>query len=320
MMRSPNVRELPHAFAPIVGTPQLRSNVVREELAGLRLRRPLPTGLILLSVEAAQRDTIAEIIAGAFSLYHASTAAACQSVLLRHVGLAVLTTVPSATATRDVEALVALRQQFPHSAWIGLFEEGLSEVRHVATLGRSGITELVIAAQLHRPGVLIGALARGETESVAARIWRLAGMCVDDACASLLKPALRLAHEPILLNRLAEVTRMHERTLRKYCSHAGLPSPQWIIGWARCLVTAFYLEEPGRSISSISTLLDFKTPVQLANQIRRYTGLTATALRQQGALQTTGRLLVGHLRRARETSVTVASPVRLTITLGGALS
>ena len=294
-------------------------SVVREDLAGLRLRLPLPSGLILLNVAGAQLDTIANIVAGAFPLYHAPTSAACQSLLLQHAGLAVLATVPSAAAHHDVVALVALRERFPHTGWTALFEEHGSEIRHLAVLGRAGMSELITGARLHRPGVLIGALSRGETESVAVRIWRIGGICVDDACATLLKSALRLAHDPIPLKRLAEASRLHERTLRKYCAHAGLPSPQWIVGWARCLVTAYYLEEPGRSIASIAALLHFKTPVLLANQIRRYTGLTATALRAQGPMQAIGRRLERHLQRSIETSENTAPSVRLTVARGGAV-
>lgn len=286
----------------------VQQSVVREDLAGLRLRLPLPSGLILLDVAAAQLNTIVNIVAGAFPVYHAPTSVACQSLLLQHAGLAVLATVPAAAAYQDVEALVALRQHFPHAGWTAFFEEHCSEIRHVAVLGRAGISELITGARLHRPGVLISALSRGEAESVAVRIWRLADICVDDTCATLLKSALRLAHESIPLKRLAEASRLHERTLRKYCARAGLPSPQWIVGCARCLMTAYYLEEPGRSILSIAGLLDYKTPVLLANQIRRYTGLTATALRAQGALQTTGRRVERHLRRSIEPSVSRRPP------------
>ncbi|MES2522648.1 MAG: AraC family transcriptional regulator [Gemmatimonadota bacterium] len=135
------------------------------------------------------------------------------------------------------------------------------------------------------------ALSRCETDGVAIRVWKHANLQVPDRLATVLKPAIRLAHDPISLARFAREARLHERSLRKYCDASGLVSPQWIIGWARLLVAAYYLDEPGRTVQSVADLLKFPSAVGLANHVRRYANMTPSGLRSAGAVNVIGRMM-----------------------------
>jgi AraC-like DNA-binding protein len=174
---------------------------------------------------------------------------------------------------------------------LGIFDDATSDLNAVARLGSVGVLDVLPAAPDVGAQVVCQAISRGHIESLVGRIWRLSSLTVAEDVATVLRPAVRLAHSGVLLPRLAAATKLHERSLRKYCEAHGLPSPQWIIGWARTLVTAYYLEENGRSVQSISSLLGFSSPALMANHLRRYTGETASTLRRGSPLLTVARKL-----------------------------
>lgn len=269
------------------------------EVAGLRLRVPLPAGVVAYRVPGELCALVSFTLENIAPLWFATSIQDCRRILREHVGLAVLATIPAA-GEMELERLSLLREEFPHAGWVGLFVDGLSDLGVLARLGALGVQEIVPAKRLRTPGVLGSALSRGETASVVARLWRLTRLDVADEVSTILWAALRIAHEPISMAALATAARMHERTIRKHCERHRLASPQWIVGWARCLLIAFYLEEAGRTVQSISLVLGFATPVLLANHLRRYTGRSATELRKVGALNTVARLLEAQLRPGRD--------------------
>ena len=221
----------------------------------------------------------------------------CEQHLARAVGQCLLVRVPGPEEDAIGERLLDLRRRFPRIACVALFVDGVSDSRWALRLGRAGVTELVPCAQLVPSVALMKALIRCETDSLAVRVWKSARLEVDDALLTVLKPALRLAHSPISLLRLASAAQMHERTLRKYCDHHGFSSPQWIIGWARLLTAAYYLDEPGRTVQDVAELLAFPSAASLANHVRRYTHRTPSALRAAGAVRAVASLMTAGMKR-----------------------
>lgn len=267
----------------------------------LRLRIPLPSGIVAVGLAPDLADDVQQTLRQWIPVHEVRNVRGCVMLLERHVGLCVVFPVPSSTEDQLGEHLLRLRAEFPHVPSVALFLETSSSSRWAMRLGTAGVTELVSATSSVPGSALMSALSRCEMESVGVRLWKRAELTMPEALLPVLKTAIRLAHEPVSLVRLAGAARMHERTLRKYCDHSALPSPQWIIGWARLLVAAYYLEEPGRTIQSIAELLHFPSAVALANQIRRYTGLRPSVVRAQGAVQTIARLFE---RVVREHSMT----------------
>ena len=265
----------------------------------LRLRTPVPPAVLLV----AQSDTVAAeaeaMLGQSTRVMHAHCVRDGSAILERHAGVCVLCPVPGADEERLGVRLLDLRHEFPHVSWVALFFEGGSDSRWALRLGQAGVTELVSVGRSLPQVALTTALSRCETDSVAVRIWKQAALDVPDSLIALFKPALRLAHRPVSMTRLAAATRMHERTLRKYCDASDLPSPQWLIGWARLLVAAYYLDEPGRTVQSIAELLEFPSAVALANHVRRYTRMTPSSVREQGALHTIARAIEAFVAESR---------------------
>ncbi len=267
------------------------AHTARRGSVGALSRMAMPDAVVAFRLTGKVQRTLQEALAGSVPVRYTAELEECQFLLQRHRSTALVVQVPTVSAASDLSALLDLRHLFPFVSVTGIYTEPTSDLSAVARLGAVGIVDFIPAEQTHRADLVRALLSRGHIESFVARIWRMTSLAVHESVATLLRPAITLAHAPITLPRLAAATKMHERSLRKYCEGQGLPSPQWIIGWARTLVIAYYLEEQGRSIQSISTLLGFSSPALLASHLRRYTRRTASDLRRHAPLLTAARML-----------------------------
>jgi methylphosphotriester-DNA--protein-cysteine methyltransferase len=57
-----------------------------------------------------------------------------------------------------------------------------------------------------------------------------------------------------------------------------------VILWCRLAIVGHMLERTGSTVESIGLALGFPSHTALRNQVKRYTGRTATAIRQEGGL------------------------------------
>lgn len=180
--------------------------------------------------------------------------------------------VPEEADSTHRKGLVTLRRQFPLAYMIALFHVPSSSPSALLEIGRTGLASVLSYSVSPKVSELRQVIAVGSHEAICQRIWRQLPEQPEGPLRTLLKCALRSARGPITLDRLAIAAGMHERTLRKYCAAHNLPSPQWIIGWARMLVVSYFLAEPGRSASSIAKVLEFPSLGAMRNQFHRYTG------------------------------------------------
>ncbi|MBY0492127.1 MAG: helix-turn-helix domain-containing protein [Gemmatimonadaceae bacterium] len=251
----------------------------------------MPDTIVAFRLTALVQSGLQESLRGSIPIHYTAVRSECEVLLQQHRAVALIIQVPSMRASAELLELLELRSHYPFVSVTGIFHDADSDLSAVARLGSAGILDMIPAEAIRQSDFVRSILSRGHIESLVSRIWRLSELTVDDLVATVLRPAVGMAHSPISLPRLAAAKHMHERSLRKYCATHGLASPQWIIGWARTLVIAYYLEEHGRSVQSIATLLGFSSPSLLTNHLRRYTGMTARELREGTPLDTVARKL-----------------------------
>jgi len=206
-----------------------------------------------------------------------------EAQLLVTADVSVVANIPGEKHTKACEALVELRRRFPHVPMVVIYNLTVSAPRAVLQLGEAGVKQIVTGAPRVQRDDLVRALSDSHGDGAARRLWRHCDFTLPEPLTPLLKAAIRLAHAPISAESLADATRMHERTLRKYCTQHRLPSPQWIIGWARLLIAGFYLDEPGRTMVQVAEMLEFPSSCALRNQMKRYTGTTSRSMREGSA-------------------------------------
>lgn len=246
----------------------------------------LPVGVLAYGLTEELSELVSLSLADVVRVWFRSSVAECREVLRDNPCVAVLATIPDSDASEELEELAQLYDDFSHSAWVGLFVDGHSNLKALARLSGHGVREILPAARLRITSAFLLALVNSETASVGDRVCQLARFSVDDPLAAVLSAAIRIAHKPVSLQELATVMRKHERSIRRYCDRHHLASPQWILGWARCFQIAYYLEETGRTVQSIAMVLGFETGAKLGNHLKRYTGHSPTSLRNLGAMET----------------------------------
>lgn len=247
-------------------------------------RSPLPATVIVLDEGAVRHVALRALLPASTAVVAARDAHVCRGILRGSAGTAVISTVPAEPQGEPLSARLALRRQFPFAPMLPFFVDGESDPLALDAMIVAGMRLVMTTETLSERDAIATLLRRAAALEVSADIWQRAAIDLAEPATTLLQAALRLAHAPITLARLANAAQLHERTLRKVCVKHGLPSPQWIIGWARCLTAAYYLEEPGRSIESVAALLAFGSPVNLTNHLRRYTGMPASSCRAAGPL------------------------------------
>ncbi|HVE77752.1 MAG TPA: helix-turn-helix domain-containing protein [Gemmatimonadaceae bacterium] len=75
------------------------------------------------------------------------------------------------------------------------------------------------------------------------------------------------------------------RTFLNRLVDAGCPPPSEIIGWARLLVAAHFIEDPMRRVDRVAVDLDFPSGSALRNMLKRYTGLQPREVREKGGMR-----------------------------------
>ncbi|MES2522624.1 MAG: AraC family transcriptional regulator [Gemmatimonadota bacterium] len=247
-----------------------------------RRRVQIPSAIIAVAVSTGLGARLRQMVGGAAAVVHAgSVDEAIETVRITR-GACVLIVVPVGEESEDIRAFRRFRTLYPHVAVVALFVEGTSSHQGMLALGRSGLTDVLSVDSDLNPNAVWIALARAYAQGVSHRVWEEFQPQIPDALVTLLKTALRVGEAPLTARELANAAGVPERSLRKLCEDAGIPSPQWVIGWARLLIAAHYLEERGRTIQQVAELLAYPSSCALRNQLRRYTGQSPRRLRTEG--------------------------------------
>lgn len=191
-----------------------------------------------------------------------------------------------------------LRERFPNIPVIAVAMPGVSSMQAAVRLSQLGVSDLLDTNDGLRAEDIRASLSKAYSDATAQHILETvtrefaqrSSTCPPDL-QSLLKRALRHAHTHLPASKVAALMQMHERTLRKFCEARQLPSPQMIAGWARLLLSALYIDERGRTFSSIAEILGYPTAGALRKQIMRYTARSPRQLRQDGAMRVVAQLL-----------------------------
>ena len=252
---------------------------------------PLPQVLLAVSLPNALVEDLRRVIGRDITMIDVVSAPSLVYSLIRQSGACLLVPVPGDGELALLEQLCTRSANLP---CVALYRIGFSSAASTLRLGAAGVTELITVAGNAEYPTLCAAISRCHTASIAQQVWRRCAAAISGPVAPLLQSALRLGHAPITAIQLATELGMQERTLRRHCKRVGVPSPQWIIGWARLLIAGFYLMDGATTIKSVALMLAYPSPGALGNQLRRYTKVTPSSMRSSAVLST----LVGHLQFA----------------------
>src|SRR5207245_96956 len=75
---------------------------------------------------------------------------------------------------------------------------------------------------------------------------------------------------------------VHRQTPNWWCRSERHLKPEELLVWCRLFLVAALLELTSRTLDSIALDLDYASSTSLRNQLKKYTGLTATKVRGAG--------------------------------------
>lgn len=272
----------------------------------LKLRLPLPKTVVTIRVPNDVVHVLRDVLNRSI-LHVRVTMAEAEVILLDALDACVVASVPSDIEVDECLQLIRLRGLFPQVPMVALYFPSRSSCLAVLQLGAVGVNQIVTVEPHPRANDLAVAMSRSHADGVAVRLWRQSGLDLPDPVVPVLKAAIRLAHGPLTAATLGDAVGLPQRSLRRYCAQHRLPSPQWLIGWARLLVAGYYLDDPGRNLVQVAKILQFASPCALRNQLKRYCHLPSRALRVGGTTATVARALEKVLAAG---AVTVLAPVR----------
>lgn len=230
---------------------------------------PLPATCLAFGLPPALLTQVQLALVPSTSVHDVRSLAALARGLQATPEACLLLGVPADNNLGVIDELQRLRVWHPASAALALFLPTSSPVGALH-FGRVGITDIVDLNETVDGPTLQGALRRCIEAHIAAVVWAEMRPSIPASLAPLLRTALELASHPTSAAALAAATCLPERTLRQRCVQAGLPSPRWIVGWARVLLAEYYLRQAGYSMRDVTLLLRFPSVGAMRQQLRRF--------------------------------------------------
>lgn len=182
-------------------------------------------------------------------------------------------------------AVRRIREDFPSVPVVLYCAISPSVSRDMLEFARAGVNDLVLRdvddVKVTLRASLTSAADHCSARAVAAELEGL----VPANVAAMIRYCLENGRRALTVEDVAAALNVHRKTLVGRLNAAGLPTPSAIIAWCRLLVSARLLEDPGRSVEQVALMLDFPSGTSMRNMVKRYTGLRAGELRENGGLR-----------------------------------
>ncbi len=239
--------------------------------------------VVALVVSMVQRARISEALRGtasvqfrdrAYKLLGAPVDAQVDMVITQLCDRAGISTIP---------AIAALRQRFPSLpilAYVGLTPQ---EVRGLVAATRAGVNSAIVEGVDDAVGVLGARLTAAGSGQTSELIMDAVRPLVPPSVWPFFRCCAIHGVRPIDVTDAAKTLGIDRKTIRNRLVRAGLPPPRSVIAWNRLLHAARLLDDPGRRVEHVATILEFPSASAFDNMLRRYAALTPGELRTRGA-------------------------------------
>ena len=107
-------------------------------MSALRIRVPLPQSVVTVAVPDKMREGIGRALRDHVAVTHAASLLECTDVLAKVMGVSVLLRVPSVHEAALGTRLLSLRQLFPNTSCVALFDVATSDSRWALQFGLFG--------------------------------------------------------------------------------------------------------------------------------------------------------------------------------------
>ena len=171
--------------------------------------------------------------------------------------------------------------------------------RDILAATQAGVSEIIIAGVDDLNDKLGQRLAAARSAALTSQVMSQVADIVPRSSARLLEYLLGNARRAPTISATAQALGVHRKTLALRCARAGMPTPSALSSWARLMLAAQRLEEPGRTTERAALEAGFESGSAFRNMLRRYTDLSPSEVREQGGSLLLSRLFVACLMNTR---------------------
>lgn len=167
----------------------------------------------------------------------------------------------------------------------------------VCMLGAAGVHDILVDGLTDEGfvarAIILDACRRGAAELVMQELDRV----MPDR---LLPFADAIVRNPTKgsIEKIAKHLNIHRQTPNSWCKKERFLRPEEVLVWCRLLLVAAMLELTTRTLESIAAELEYASATSLRNQLRNYTGMTATQIRT-GGLASVVNVFLGRVAQRR---------------------
>ena len=153
----------------------------------------------------------------------------------------------------------------------------------VCQLGAAGVHDILLDGLTDEGyiarSILLDACRRGAADVVMQELQKI----VPERLIPFADAAVRNPSKGSIL-KIAQHLNVHRQTPNTWCKKERYLRPEELLVWCRLLLVAAMLELTSRTLESIAIELDYSSSTSLRNQLKNYTGMTATQIRAQGLI------------------------------------
>lgn len=175
----------------------------------------------------------------------------------------------------------AMAENHPGTGIVVHRAESKGSQADLCALGAAGVHDILIAGITDDGHVarqiVRDACRRGAAELVLREVRRV----IPRRLYSFAQAAIRNPSKASV-GLIAQHLSIHRQTPNWWCREEHYLRPEELLVWSRLFLVAALLELTSRTLDSIADDLDYASPTSLRNQLKKYTGLTATQVRAAG--------------------------------------
>lgn len=198
------------------------------------------------------------------------------------------------------EGLREITREFPLTAVVACLKVGPNDGPVLMALQNWGVAELLDLNRERSPAAVGRRLHQVEGVWAQRLLSRALPRSLSARGRVLLETVAQVAAEGGHVPELASALGVYTRTVRRWCTAAGVPEPRRMFTWVRLLLASDLLDDERRTFENVARATGFSSAASLKSTTKAFAGLTPTELRAAGAFETVALLARSEFREARE--------------------
>lgn len=184
--------------------------------------------------------------------------------------------------TSDQPELRRLLSVFPSVPVITFMQGPSPEPSEVRILHELGVTDLVYPGHDDTPTAILQRVQRAQKQPLHRLLDPILPPDMPGTTRALIFTAAEVASEGGYSRDLAAKLQISHRTLLRWYDNARIPPPRKLLAWLRVLLAASLLEDPGRSIQSVSRSCGYSNDAALRRITQRFLKTSPSQMRDHG--------------------------------------